>query len=224
MDFKLFANIKTIYLKKGGTVMITTEEIMQKSDELNNLILTKWLKQEFLTFEWFFMLFVVLVCYFLFFYLVDKQRIVEILLYGSFVAVAFVVYDSIGMFFGFWAEKISISPVYPNFFGSSLTVAPLIAMILYQYKSPWSSFLRWSILFSGLFIIGYYGFLLSNMKIFVYLKPYANIIDLFSFLSVIIVPRGIMILLLKKEAQKGNISAENSLSKLTYKQIQRNNN
>ena len=204
--------------------MITTEEIMQKSDELNNLILTKWLKQEFLTFEWFFMLFVVLVCYFLFFYLVDKKRIVEILLYGSFVAVAFVVYDSIGIFFGFWAEKISISPVYPNFFGSSLTVAPLIAMILYQYKSPWSSFLRWSILFSGLFIIGYYGFLLSNMKIFVYLKPYANIIDLFSFLSVIIVPRGIMILLLKKEAQKGNISAEISLSKLTYKQIQRNNN
>ena len=224
MDFKLFANIKTIYLKKGGTVMITTEEIMQKSDELNNLILTKWLKQEFFTFEWFFTLFVVLVCYFLFFYLVDKQRIVEILLYGSFVAVAFVVYDSIGIFFGFWAEKISISPVYPNFFGSSLTVAPLIAMILYQYKSPWSSFLRWSILFSGLFIIGYYGFLLSNMKIFVYLKPYANIIDLCCFLSVIIVPRGIMILLLKKEAQKGNISAEISFSKLTYKQIQRNNN
>ena len=224
MNFKLFTNIKTIYFLKGGTVVSIDEEIMQKSDELNNLILTKWLKQEFFTFEWFFTLFVVLVCYFLFFYLVDKQRIVEILLYGSFVAVAFVVYDSIGMFFGFWAEKISISPVYPNFFGSSLTVAPLIAMILYQYKSPWSSFLRWSILFSGLFIIGYYGFLLSNMKIFVYLKPYANIIDLFSFLSVIIVPRGIMILLLKKEAQKGNISAENSLSKLTYKQIQRNNN
>jgi hypothetical protein len=139
------------------------------------------------------------------------------LLYGSLVAVTYVVYDSIGMFFGFWAVKIAISPVYPNFFGSSLTVAPLIAMILYQYKSPWNSFLRWSILFSGLFIFGYYGFLLSNMGIFVYLKPYAKIIDLCSFLSVIIVSRGIMILLLKKEAQKGNISAENSLSKLIYK-------
>lgn len=204
--------------------MSIDEEIMQKSDALNNLILTKWLKQEFLTFEWFFTLFVVIVCYLLFFYLVDKKRIVEILLYGSLVAVAYVVYDAIGTFFGFWAVKIAISPVYPNFFGSSLTVAPLIAMILYQYKSPWNSFLRWSILFSGLFIFGYYGFLLSNMGIFVYLKPYANIIDLCCFLSVIIVPRGIMILLLKKEAQKGNISAENSLSKLIYKQIQRNNN
>ena len=197
--------------------MSINEEIMQKSDALNNLILTKWLKQEFLTFEWFFTLFVVLVCYLLFFYLVDKKRIVEILLYGSLVAVAYVVYDSIGTFFGFWTVKIAISPVYPNFFGSSLTVAPLLAMILYQYKSPWNSFLRWSILFSGLFIFGYYGFLLSNMGIFVYLKPYAKIIDLCSFLSVIIVPRGIMILLLKKEAQKGNISAENSLSKLIYK-------
>lgn len=204
--------------------MSINEEIMQKSDALNNLILTKWLKQEFLTFEWFFTLFVVLVCYLLFFYLVDKKRIVEILLYGSLVAVAYVVYDSIGMFFGFWAVKIAISPVYPNFFGSSLTVAPLLAMILYQYKSPWNSFLRWSILFSGLLIFGYYGFLLSNMGIFAYLKPYAKIIDLCSFLFVIIVPRGIMILLLKKEAQKGNISAENSLSKLIYKQSQRNNN
>jgi hypothetical protein len=217
MNFKLFTNIKTIYFLKGGTVMSINEEIMQKSDALNNLILTKWLKQEFLTFEWFFTLFVVLVCYLLFFYLVDKKRIVEILLYGSLVAVAYVVYDSFGMFFGFWSVKIAISPVYPNFFGSSLTVAPLLAMIVYQYKSPWNSFLRWSILFSGLFIFGYYGFLLSNMGIFVYLKPYAKIIDLCSFLAVIIVPRGIMILLLKKEAQKGNISAENSLSKLIYK-------
>lgn len=204
--------------------MVTNEEIIQKSDELNNLILTKWLNQELFSFEWFFILFLVLVCYFLFFYLVDKKRIVEILLYGSLVAVAFVVYDSIGIFFGFWANKISTSPVYPNILGSDLTIAPLIAMIIYQYKSPWDSFLRWSILFSGLYIIGYFSFILSNMEIFVYLKPYANIIDFCSFLSVLIVSRGIMVLLLKKEAQKGNISAESSLSKLTSDQTQRNNN
>lgn len=157
------------------------------------------------------------------FYLLDKKRIVEILLYGSLVSVAFVVYDSIGLFFGFWADNMSLFPVYPNFFGSNLTVAPLIAMIIYQFKSPWDSYLRWSILFSGFFITGYYGIVLTSMEVFVYLKPFAKIIDLSAFLSVLIICRVIMVLILKKEAQKGNISAKHSLSILSAKQNKGNN-
>ncbi|MDR7235891.1 hypothetical protein [Neobacillus drentensis] len=203
--------------------MVTNDEVQQNTDELNKQILNKWLNQELFTFEWFFILFIIVVCYFLFFYLLDKKRIVEILLYGSLVAVAFVVYDSIGLFFGLWADKISLYPVYPNFFGSNLTVAPLIAMIIYQFKSPWDNYLRWSILFSGFFIIGYYGIILTTMEVFVYLKPIAKIIDLSAFLFVLIICRVIMVLILKKEAQKGNISAKHSLSILSAKQNKRNN-
>ena len=60
--------------------MVTNEEVIQKSDVLNKLILNKWLNQELFTFEWFFILVLVVGCYFLFFYLLDKKRIVEILL------------------------------------------------------------------------------------------------------------------------------------------------
>jgi hypothetical protein len=206
-----------------GIEMVTYEEVQQKSGELNKQILNRWLNQELFTFEWFFMLFIVVGCYFLFFYLLDKKRIVEILLYGSLVSVTFVVYDSIGGFFGFWGEKISLSPIYPNYFGGNLTVAPLIAMIIYQFKSPWDSYLRWSILFSVIFILGYYGIILTTMEVFVYLKPYAKIIDFSAFLSVLIIPRVIMVLILKKEAQKGNISAKHSLSILSSENNKENN-
>lgn len=196
---------------------MNNDEAIKKFYELNKLILNKWLDQELFTFEWFFLVFLVLGCYLLFFYLLDKERIVEILLYGSFVAVAFVVYDSTGIFFGFWANKISISPIYPNVFISDLTVGPLIAMLIYQYKTSWSRFIRWSIIFTGIYIVVFFGFLLTYMEVFVYLKPYANIIDICSFLSVLIISRGVMVLILNKEAQKGNISAKHSLSKLSAK-------
>jgi F0F1-type ATP synthase assembly protein I len=193
--------------------MVSNEEIRQKSEQLNNLILTKWLNQEFLSLPWFFIVFLVLACYVLFFYLVDKKRIIEILLFGSLVAVAFVVYDSIGIFFGYWKGLISVLPVYPNFFGSEFTIIPLISMLIYQYTSSWRKFLLLYIGFSVLFIFGYNS-VLQNLKIFVYLKPFAILIDFISFSLVGIVARGIMVCLFRIEVRKGNMSAEHALSNL----------
>lgn len=194
--------------------MIPNEEILQKSEKLNNLILTKWLNQELFSFQWFLTVIIVLVCYVLFFYLVDKQRIIEILLFGSLVTVAFVVYDSIGIFFGYWTNLISVFPVYPNVLGSDFTIAPLISMLIYQYTSSWRRFSLWYIGFSVLFIFGYYYFLLENLKVFDYLKPFATLIDYASFLLIGIVARGIMVYLFRMEVRKGNMSAEHSLLNL----------
>ncbi|GAA0597680.1 hypothetical protein GCM10009001_12320 [Virgibacillus siamensis] len=65
----------------------------------------------------------------------------EILFFGSLVAVLFVVYDSFGNFFGYWTDLITIAPFTPNFFGDIFTVVPLISMLIYQYTSSWRSFI-----------------------------------------------------------------------------------
>lgn len=81
--------------------MVTTEQISQASEHLYDLILTQWVNQQFLTVTWFLLVAVLLFSYALFVYLVDRKRIIEILLFGSLVAVSFANYDAIGQQFGY---------------------------------------------------------------------------------------------------------------------------
>lgn len=75
--------------------MITNEQILKVKENLSVLIETQWINQFFLSPSWIFLLILILFSYGLFIYLVDKKRIIEILLCGSLVAVSFAVYDSI---------------------------------------------------------------------------------------------------------------------------------
>ncbi len=199
--------------------MVTNEEILQKSKELNNLDLNKWLNQELFSLQWFLIVILVLVCYVLFFYFVDKQRLIEILLFGSFVSVLFIVYHSIGDYFGYWASYITLSPVKPDFFGDVFTDVPLITMLIYQFSSSWKKFLLIYMGFSVLLIFGYYNYVLVNINAFAYLKPSATTLDFISMLLIGIVPRGIMVYLFKIEARNGNRNAEHSLSNLIAEPI-----
>ncbi|ASK60708.1 hypothetical protein CFK37_00030 [Virgibacillus phasianinus] len=186
--------------------MITNKELLQKSEQLNNLDLTKWFNQELFSLPWFVTFFIVLVCYVLFFYLVDKKRIVEILLYGSFVAVLFVVYDSFGNFFGYWTDLITVVPFSPNFFGDSFTVVPLISMLIYQYTSSWKSFIISYIVFSTVLEFGYYNYLLEKLDVYTFLKPepFLILIDYIAIILIGVIPRLVTIYLFKIEERNRN--------------------
>lgn len=194
--------------------MNLNEDVLQKSKELNNLLLDKWLNQQLFSFQWFLIVFLVLVSYALFFYLSDKKRITELLLFGSLVAVAFTFYDTIGGFFGYWKNLINVAPIYPNFFGSNFTLVPLHSMLIYQYTSSWKSFFLWQIGYTALMIFGYFYLLLQHLQAFAYLKPFAVLIDFVLLSTVGIVARGIMVYLFRMQVRKGNMSSEHSLSKL----------
>ena len=71
--------------------MITDEQILKAKENLSVLIETQWINQFFLSQSWIFLL----ILYGLFIYLVDKKRMIEILLCSSLVAASFAVYDSI---------------------------------------------------------------------------------------------------------------------------------
>ncbi|WLR43401.1 hypothetical protein LC087_04270 [Bacillus carboniphilus] len=178
------------------------DELLQKMDQLNKEILSKWINQELFSWQWLLIIFLLVISYVVFFINVDKKRFIEIMLYGSFIAVSFVVYDSIGWFFGFWTTTISVLPFYPNFFGSDFTIGPLFAMLVYQHTSSWRSFIIEYVLFSVLFIFGYYSLLLVNIDAFSYLKPFARIIDFSCFLIIGIISRLVITLLLRVQMDR----------------------
>lgn len=194
--------------------MITNEQILKTSEYLSNLIVTQWVNQHFLSPTWFILVFIILFSYALFFYLVDKQRIMEILLFGSLVATAVVVYDAILLQFGYWTTLISVLPFYPNIFLGNVTLIPLYAMLVYQYTSSWRSFILWNAVWAVLFIFGYYNFVLQNLQVFTYLKPFAVYIDFFLLSIVGLISRGIMVTLFKIEAKNGNETSKHSISNL----------
>lgn len=194
--------------------MITDDQIRQAAEHWYNLIYTQWVTQHFLTPTWFFQIVLVLSSYVLFFYLVDKKRIVQLLLFGSLVAVSFSVYDSIGEQLGQWEYLKLILPFTPNFFLGDFTLIPLYAMLVYQYTSSWGTFLLGILVWAGLFVFVVFGYLYSILHIFNYISPFSKYLDFILFLLVASIARGILIFLLQLEAKRGNMASRASVSHL----------
>ncbi|WP_285716349.1 hypothetical protein [Pelosinus sp. IPA-1] len=193
--------------------MVTNEQLLQTSKYLNNIILSKWLSDQFLSPLWIGFVLAVLFSYAIFFYFADKKRIVELLLFGSLVAVAFSVYSSVGQLFGFWATLFRLVPLQQNFFMSDLTILPLSAMLLYQYSNSWKSFVVATVIWAGLFAFGFNS-ILVRLNAFIYLTPFGPYID-FVFLIIIgTIARGLLITLLSLQFKQGNMASKTSLSSL----------
>ena len=182
--------------------MITDEQILKAKENLNVLIETQWINEFFLSPIWIFLLALILFAYALFIYLVDKKRIIEILLYGSLVAVSFAVYDSIAQHLNYWVTLKGVLPIEPHYFLGNLTLIPLFAMLVYQYTSSWRRYLIWITVWAGLLVFVYYNLLLSYFNIFVYIKRFSAIIDFTLFLASGIIARWIIVSLLKLERKR----------------------
>lgn len=194
--------------------MVTNDQIRQASEHLNNLIFTQWVTDHFLSPTWFVQVLLLLISYALFFYFLDRKRFTEILLFGSLVAMAFTVYDSIGEQLGLWEYLKMVLPFTPNIFLGDVTLMPLYAMLVYQYTFSWKKYLQWSVVWAGLFVFVIYDFLFDRLDIFHYLPSIAKYLDFSLFLLVAIIARGIMVVLLRTEVKQGKEASWASLSNL----------
>ncbi|WHY84047.1 hypothetical protein QNH39_15300 [Neobacillus novalis] len=182
--------------------MITDEQILKKAQQLYDLVEKKWINEIFLSPSWIFIVILIICTYALFLYLVDKKRITVILLYGSLLAVAFQVYDSIGEQLGYWATLKDTLPIKTNYFLGNFTLIPLSGMLVYQYTSSWKSYLFWITVWGGLLAFVFYKLVLQYIKFFVYIKPFSTTIDFLLFLTVGIIVRWIVVSLLKLEEKR----------------------
>ncbi len=104
-------------------------------------IKTQLWQQSFLTPRWWFIAGTIAATYALWWKLADKRRIIEILLYGSFIAVARVIFDNWGILSGRWTYVTDLVPLGYSLFLNDLTIIPLFLMLVYQYSPDWQSFI-----------------------------------------------------------------------------------
>ena len=194
--------------------MITNEHLMQTADYLNKIVIEKWLSDQFLSPVWIGLALFILFTYILFFYLADKKRFIELLLFGSLVAVAFSVYDSTGELIGLWSTLFRMVPLSQNFFISDLTIIPLYAMLIYQYSNSWKMFLIGTVVWAGLIAFVFYYIILNRLNVFIYLTPFGPYIDFVFLILIGLIARGILVILLNIAIEQGNLDPKASIARL----------
>lgn len=101
---------------------------------------TLW-QQYLFTLNWWFIAIVIALSYAIWWKFTDKRRIIELLLFGSFIAVCRVIFDDWGISSGRWTYVIDLVPLGLSLFLNDLTIIPLSYMLAYQYSQTWSSYL-----------------------------------------------------------------------------------
>jgi hypothetical protein len=148
------SNVKLFLTIIGGSVkLITIDEIIKANDALNKLTTQRWFSQELFTIRWWGLAGFLVLSYVLCFKLLDKKRLVELLLYGSLVSVFSVVLDIYIENRNLFLYKARLIPIIPSIFIYDITALPLYFMVLYQHAATWKKYSIWITLVS--LLLGY---------------------------------------------------------------------
>ena len=110
-----------------------------------------WLDTDFNTLSWWFEVALAIVCLFVWWKLVDKERLLELSFYGFSIMTVSIWLDQVGYELGVWYYPVDLIPVFPPSTAIDYIMLPVIYALVYQYYSPWKSFLIATFLMSGIF-------------------------------------------------------------------------
>lgn len=120
-------------------------EFMKELIELMRILSAKrneyWLQDVFLTYQWWFLVSITIVPWVIWWKLVDKKRVIEILLYGTLISVYSILLDDIGSHFLLWIYQFQLVPISPRLNPIDLSIMPVTYMLVYQFLKKWKSFL-----------------------------------------------------------------------------------
>lgn len=119
----------------------TWNEVVELRIILKETNLQYWINENLFSFSWWFLLISMVIFWIFWWIILDKSKIIEILLYGSMVAVIVILFDVIGVSWVLWGYPTMLTPLIPPIFAIDIGHIPVIYMALYQYFPSWKSFL-----------------------------------------------------------------------------------
>lgn len=160
--------------------MDTAQTIYQLKVALWDLSYTHWKANVLFSIRWWSLVALIAIAYTVWWKLVDKQRLSQILLFGSFVAVGRIVMDLIGSNIVLWSYDVRELPFSPSPFLHDFTITPLALMLVNQYCPSWNKFLVWTAVVTGIITFVFFPLLIA----FNFLKYY-NWNHFYSFVLII---------------------------------------
>lgn len=119
--------------------------VYETSRLLANQFYQRWVSKELFSFGWFLEIIVLVIVYVIWLYLLDKSNVRNLLLLGSLASVGFIIADLV-LFnsLGLVEFKISVVPMMSHLFIVTVTIVPILFMLVQQYTSSWKGYLLWS--------------------------------------------------------------------------------
>lgn len=116
-------------------------ELQKFIDKCHHQSFIHWLQDDLFAATWWVLLSATLIPYFIWWRVVDKSRLLEIVAFGLFSAVSASFLDLIGTTLGLWGYPDKLIPVLPPLLPADLVVIPICSMIIYQYSKNWFCYL-----------------------------------------------------------------------------------
>lgn len=126
-------------------------ELEQHIKELNQMMLEEWKNYFIFTGEWWILLILSIVPWGLWWRILDKKRMIEILLFGLFVIIITTFLDVLGWNLSQWYYPNTLLPLCTPLLPINFALFPVIYMLIFQYFPKWKSFLVAVMIMSAVF-------------------------------------------------------------------------
>lgn len=114
--------------------------------KLRDINLQHWLNNNVFSPVWWLMLILFIVLWFIWWKLVNKSKLLEIIAYGLFIMLISLIIDIVGTNNVLWNYPNKLIPLVPSLLFADLCAMPTIYMLIYQYFTTWKSFIAASII------------------------------------------------------------------------------
>jgi len=137
------------------------EIIAAAEHQLTYLRIEEWLHHDLFTWQWWLLLAVLIIPWFLWWRKVDKTRLLAIILLGMLVFIISSYLDAVLSELGLWQYHYWTVPLWPRLIAADWTVLPITYMFIYQkYGSTWKGFITAMTVTSALYSFGGESFLM----------------------------------------------------------------
>lgn len=109
-------------------------------EKLRDISLEHWVHEDLFSFNWWLLLAASILPFFIWWRLVDKTRLFEILTFGLICAIFACFLDVVGVSFLLWGYPDKLFHFIPPLVPADFVVIPVSGMLIYQYFSTWKSY------------------------------------------------------------------------------------
>ena len=118
--------------------MADPNRIMELQQELLQLRVSDWY-DKVISFQWFFLVFLIIVPWIIWWRLVDRKNIAKIFSFGMLITAMSSFFNGIGLNLLLWSYPYKLLPFSPRMY-VTFSVLPVTFMLMYQYFRTWKSF------------------------------------------------------------------------------------
>jgi hypothetical protein len=111
----------------------------------------EWLQTDVFRFKWWALLVLFLACVYLWWKIVDKAKLNEMILYTALIIIMILVLDELGEELSLWDYTTDMFPLFPPITAINISCMPSVYSVIYQYFRSWKNFIIAMLTMSAIF-------------------------------------------------------------------------